>query len=64
MPHPHDHHHQHDQSHAAPAAKDPVCGMTVKPDTAHRTFHEGHEVLFCSTGCKAKFDANPSQFVK
>ena len=35
--------------------KDPVCGMTVKADTPHRTTHDGHEVLFCSAGCKTKF---------
>jgi Cu+-exporting ATPase len=62
MSHPHDHHHQHDHSLAAPAAKDPVCGMTVKPDTAHRTLHEGRDVLFCSAGCKAKFEADPARY--
>lgn len=63
MSHPHDHHHQHDHSpHATAAAKDPVCGMTVKPDTAHRTLHEGRDVLFCSAGCKAKFEADPARY--
>jgi Cu+-exporting ATPase len=42
--------------------KDPVCGMTVEPDTLHRLTHEGREVLFCSAGCKAKFAADPAQY--
>ncbi len=43
---------------------DPVCGMTVKPTTAHRTTHDGNEVLFCSARCKDKFLANPDQYLK
>ncbi len=44
--------------------KDPVCGMTVKADTPHRTTHDGHEVLFCSGGCKTKFQAEPDRYLK
>ncbi len=44
--------------------KDPVCGMTVKPDAPHRLMHDGHEMLFCSTGCKAKFEADPAKYSK
>lgn len=46
----------------ATAAKDPVCGMTVSPDTPHRLHHEGHDVLFCSPGCKTKFAADPARY--
>ena len=42
---------------------DPVCGMTVRDETLHRTQHLGHEFLFCSAGCKAKFEKNPDAFV-
>lgn len=42
--------------------KDPVCGMTVKPDTPHRLTHNDAEVLFCSAGCKSKFAADPSRY--
>jgi|PersoiStandDraft_1058852.scaffolds.fasta_scaffold06632_2 Cu+-exporting ATPase len=42
---------------------DPVCGMTPKPDTPHRTTFEGREYLFCSAGCRTKFEAEPSRFV-
>ncbi len=59
------HHHHHDMDGGGDARiKDPVCGMTVKPTTAHRTMHEGHEVLFCSARCKDKFVANPAQYTK
>jgi Cu+-exporting ATPase len=44
--------------------KDPVCGMTVKADTPHRATHDGHNVLFCRAGCKAKFQADPGRYVK
>ncbi len=43
-------------------AIDPVCGMTVKPTTAHRTTHAGHEYLFCSAHCLKKFQASPESF--
>ena len=43
-------------------AVDPVCGMTPKPDTPHRTRHQGAEVLFCSADCKTKFDADPARY--
>lgn len=42
--------------------KDPVCGMTVKADTPHRLTHDGHAVLFCSSGCKGKFAADPQRY--
>jgi P-type Cu+ transporter len=44
--------------------KDPVCGMTVKPDTPHRATHDGQDVLFCSAGCKTKFQAEPGRYLK
>jgi Cu+-exporting ATPase len=52
-------HHAH--SHVA---IDPVCGMKVDPHTAkHRATHEGRPYYFCSAGCKAKFEANPGQYL-
>ena len=48
---------------AAPAHKDPVCGMTVDPATAKGSFeHDGTTYYFCSTGCLARFKANPGQY--
>jgi P-type Cu+ transporter len=60
--------HQHGQCrHAGPTdgrVKDPVCGMTVDPQTAkHRTRHEGHDYFFCSAGCRGKFEADPAKYL-
>jgi Cu+-exporting ATPase len=66
--HPHSdhaqHHHHGGDAGDVASLKDPVCGMTVKPTTAHRVMHEGREVLFCSARCKDKFAANPDQYLK
>lgn len=44
--------------------KDPVCGMTVTPDTsAGQSTYQGTEYYFCSTSCKKEFDAEPGKFV-
>lgn len=44
-------------------AVDPVCGMTVEPDTAadHETYR-GKEFFFCSTGCSKRFRDDPESF--
>jgi Cu+-exporting ATPase len=45
--------------------KDPVCGMQVDQAKAAGTSqYQGQTYYFCSNGCKAKFDANPGQYVK
>jgi YHS domain-containing protein len=45
--------------------KDVVCGMQVDTAKAAGTSeYNGNTYYFCSKGCKAKFDANPGQFVK
>jgi YHS domain-containing protein len=45
--------------------KDVVCGMQVDPaKAAGSSQYAGKTYYFCSKGCKAKFDANPGQFVK
>jgi Cu+-exporting ATPase len=44
---------------------DPVCGMLVDPARAAGvSHHEGLAYYFCCTGCKAKFDANPAQYLR
>jgi xanthine dehydrogenase accessory factor len=47
----------------APAATDPVCGMTVIPgaDTLHAD-HDGQAVWFCGRGCKDAFAAQPAAY--
>ncbi len=47
---------------AETALKDPVCGMTVTPDSKHTLQHAGRPVYFCSAGCKAKFAADPEKY--
>jgi P-type Cu+ transporter len=45
--------------------KDVVCGMQVDPaKAAGSSQYNGKIYYFCSAGCKAKFDANPRQYVK
>ena len=43
--------------------KDPVCGMTVKPESPHRHLHEGARYGFCSARCLAKFAADPAHYL-
>ena len=46
-------------------ALDPVCGMTVDPQTAkHRTAYRDQAYYFCCAGCKAKFEADPARYLK
>jgi Cu+-exporting ATPase len=42
---------------------DPVCGMTVSPDTKLRHEHEGKTYLFCNPKCLAKFQASPEKYL-
>lgn len=45
------------------ALKDPVCGMTVSPDSQYHLVHGGQTYLFCSAKCQAKFQASPTRYV-
>ena len=61
-------HHHHDHDHrAAPTgggARDPVCGMTVDPASAkHRADYQGQTYYFCCNGCRAKFAADPQNYL-
>ncbi|WP_255783561.1 heavy metal translocating P-type ATPase [Marilutibacter chinensis] len=43
---------------------DPVCGMTVDPETsAHRHVHDGQIHHFCSARCREKFAADPQRWL-
>ena len=45
-------------------AKDPVCGMSVDPATAAATReYNGTTYYFCNSGCAAKFEQNPTQYL-
>ena len=44
-------------------AVDPVCGMTVdEKSAAGKSDYQGKSYYFCSPGCKAEFDKNPSKY--
>ena len=44
---------------------DPVCKMSVDEKKAPlKSDYKGKTYYFCSPGCKSKFDANPSAYVK
>ncbi len=42
---------------------DPVCAMTVKPDTPLRTEYQGRTYGFCNPRCKTSFDADPEHYL-
>jgi P-type Cu+ transporter len=45
--------------------KDPICGMTVEPGkAAGQSHYDGRTYYFCSSQCKAKFDADPTLYVE
>jgi len=48
----------------APKEEDPVCGMTVDPQSAARKAeHVGKTYYFCSTRCAERFQAEPEKFL-
>ncbi len=43
---------------------DPVCGMTVQPDSAAGSYvHAGKRYYFCSPGCLARFREDPAHYL-
>ncbi|MBA2592528.1 MAG: heavy metal translocating P-type ATPase [Gammaproteobacteria bacterium] len=46
------------------ATTDPVCGMTVKPDTAFRMTYAGNTYLFCCDGCLERFRSAPARYLE
>lgn len=42
---------------------DPVCGMTVKPESPYASDRNGVHYRFCSAKCKTKFDAEPARYL-
>ena len=51
------------KSSAPTELKDPVCGMTVTEQSAHKLVHEGTPYYFCSVKCHGKFAANPLHYL-
>jgi Cu+-exporting ATPase len=49
---------------AAAGALDPVCGMTVQPETAAGSHvHAGKTYYFCATSCLTKFKNDPAYYL-
>ncbi len=44
-------------------AIDPVCGMTVKPDSPHHFEYRNVEYHFCNAKCVVKFQASPETYL-
>lgn len=48
----------------ASAMTDPVCGMTVTPETAAAAWeHDATTYYFCSVGCMERFREDPVRFL-
>lgn len=46
-------------------AIDPICKMTVDPDTAKWTSeYNGKKYYFCAPGCKVMFEKDPEKWSK
>ena len=60
-----EHSHAHGNDAPAPGTLiDPVCGMTVKPDSVHVFEHAGQTCRSCSAKCLAKFAAEPQGYLQ
>ena len=64
------HSHEHgrsagnDEELATGMVKDPVCGMSVDPETStNRADYEGQTYHFCRAGCREKFMADPERYL-
>ncbi len=63
-----DGHEGHDHPAAVPVADDkpytdPVCGMKAAANPEKSAVHDGQTYYFCSTGCVAKFNADPMRYL-
>ncbi len=43
--------------------KDPVCGMTVSPDSPYKFSYQNKDYRFCSSGCRDKFSRDPAAYL-
>lgn len=48
----------------ASSRRDPVCGMTVGPESPHRFVYDGVEYAFCAGQCLEKFRQSPEGYLK
>ena len=43
---------------------DPVCGMSVDPETAIKVLIEGQYYFFCAESCRTAFEENPAKYME
>lgn len=57
--------HEHHGGSAMPhdEMNDPVCGMTVQPDSSHHFEYRSTDYRFCSAKCRDKFAADPERYL-
>src|SRR5215475_1341625 len=56
--------HHHHGADPAKTARDPVCGMSVNPETSrHRFDYDGATYHFCCNGCRTKFETDPLKYL-
>jgi len=54
---------EQDMSEESPKTIDPVCGMSVDPNTAAASLeHDGRTYYFCGKGCAKSFSADPGKY--
>lgn len=57
----HEHHHERG---AGKPLTDPVCGMSVDPETAQYKYaYKQHDYYFCAAHCLDKFKADPEKYI-
>ena len=63
MNHSHGHacHHEHEGTESQ--LRDPVCGMSVTGESAHRHAHGSQTYYFCSAHCLARFREDAERYL-
>jgi Cu2+-exporting ATPase len=56
--------HPRQHTNTEPGHRDPVCGMPVAADSKRTHDYQGRTYRFCSEGCRARFSAEPEQYLK
>jgi len=62
--HAHHHGHAHDAASTEHLVSDPVCGMSVNPESALSYEHDDKAFYFCSSGCRDKFARDPHKYLE
>lgn len=52
----------HEEAGLQQGVEDPVCGMTVDPESSYSLAREGRRVRFCSLDCLQRYERNPEAF--